>query len=156
MSQQPYRGRSRRRERGQSLIEVAVGMTFMLIVALGFLRAVNLIIDQEAVDQAARVAANAGAVQARLDQACAAAISYGQARLQEAGLLKGSVIRIATTPQPNTYQRGGRITVSVSARIPGFFGGTTVYSAKPASELIQPGRGRFPVRQRGSACITTA
>lgn len=144
--------RSRRAQRGQSLVEVAVGMTFIMILALGFLRAVNLVVDQEAVDQAARVAANAGAVQSRLDQACAAAISYAEARLQQAGLLRGSVIRIATAPQANTYQRGGRITVSVSARVPGFLGGTNTYMAKPASELIQPGRGRFPVRQRGTAC----
>lgn len=145
-----------RAERGQSLIEVAVGMTVILLIAVGFLRVVNLVIDQEAVDQAARVAANAGSVQARLDVACAAAISYGQARLAEAGLLKGSVIRIATAPGANSYQRGGRIIVSISAEIPAFIGGMTTYAARPASELIQPGRARFPVRQRGSRCTATA
>jgi hypothetical protein len=138
------------------LIEAAMGMTVILLVALGFLRAVTLVIDQEAVDQAARVAANASAAQARLDQACAAAISYGQSRLKQAGLLKGSVIRIATAPLANNYQRGGRIIVTISAQVPGFFGAPVPYQAKPASALIQPGRGRFPVREQGAPCTARA
>lgn len=131
-------------------------MTVILLIAIGFLRVVNLVIDQEAVDQAARVAADAGAVQARLDVACAAAISYAQDRLRAAGLLKGAVIRIVTAPQANDYSRGGRIIVTITAQIPGFFGGTLTYRSAPASELIQPGRGRFPVRQGGTACTATA
>lgn len=142
------------RQHGQSLIEVALSLGVLLGLAVGFFRVASIVIHTEATDTAAREAAQAGAVQSRLDQACLAAISYGQTRLTEAGLLGGSRILVSTTPA-NTYQRGGTIQVQVRVQIPVLFGTTFTY-ATSAEELIQPGRARFPVRGGGSVCTASA
>jgi Flp pilus assembly protein TadG len=151
--------RERRNERGQSLIETAVVLSVLLAAVLLFVHLANLFSTAEAVNQAAREAAHAAAVQQRLDQACAAAISYASSRLNAAGARQGSQITVlsyppgSSVPQP-TYVRGGRIVVQLVARIP-LVGGASASYISRASELIRPGQARYPVRQAGRSCQAT-
>ncbi len=151
--------RRRRRERGQSLIETALILAVAAVCVVGFFRVANLLSTAEAVNQAAREAVHAAAVQQRLDQACAAGISYATSRLTAAGVRAGSQITVLSyppgspTPQ-NSYVRGGRIVVQLTARIPLALGATATLTTS-ASELIRPGQARYPVRQAGKSCQAT-
>jgi Flp pilus assembly protein TadG len=160
MKQQRRKARQhRRREQGQSLIEAALILAVAAVVVVGFFRVANLYITAEAVNQAALEAVHAAAVQQRLDQACAAAISYATSRLNAAGARAGSQITVLSYPPgssapQNSYVRGGRIVVQLAARIPLVLG-TAATLTSSASELIRPGQARYPVRQSGKSCQAT-
>ena len=149
--------RSKPRERGQAMIETAFCLTLFFLVLLGAIGFMPALINMQNVKAAARQGAHAGAVQSRMDQACAAAISYAQAELASAGILRGSTITVSTTgPQNDPYQRGATIIVTVKATIASFFGKQWTVQTQAQEEIV-PGRSRWPVRSgQGSPCQASA
>ncbi len=135
--------RSRPKERGQSMIEAAFVITVLVVLLFLGYHFVPLFLRLESVVDAARQGARVAAVQGSMAQGCAAAISYSQQKLNDVGILHGSHIIITTTP-PDSYTRGGIITVVVHATIPLLWGATSQFQSS-ASEEIQPGRSHWPV-----------